>query len=62
VIAGAKSPESMRIANRELAGAIGGRYVTHEGQTHMYKADVLAPALVEALVEGRGTPREAVAA
>ena len=52
----------MRIANRELAGVLGGRYVTLKAQTHMYKAKVLAPALVEALVEDRRTPGEAVAA
>ncbi|MGW4241553.1 alpha/beta fold hydrolase [Nocardia sp. NPDC004722] len=48
VIVGSKSPEWMRNANAALAQAIPG--ATHRvlpGQTHLVKAPVLAPALIE---------------
>ena len=47
VIDGGKSPESMRAANGALAEVLGAGYRTLEGQTHMVKPAVLAPALVE---------------
>ncbi|GAA0323249.1 alpha/beta hydrolase [Actinoallomurus spadix] len=48
VIDGGKSPAWMRNANAALAAAVpGSAYRTLPGQTHMVKAAVLAPALVE---------------
>ncbi|GAA4616837.1 alpha/beta hydrolase [Actinoallomurus liliacearum] len=47
VIDGGKSPAWMRNANAALSAAIpGSAHRTLPGQTHMVKADVLAPALV----------------
>ncbi|MEV5753386.1 alpha/beta hydrolase [Actinoallomurus sp. NPDC052308] len=47
VIDGGKSPAWMRNANAALAAAVpGSTHRTLPGQTHMVKADVLAPALV----------------
>ncbi|WP_040812690.1 alpha/beta fold hydrolase [Nocardia concava] len=48
VIAGSKSPAWMRNANEALAQAIpGATYRVLPGQTHLVKAPVLAPALIE---------------
>ena len=48
VSAGGKSPDGMRNAMRELAGVLpNARYHTLEGQTHIVKAEALAPVLVE---------------
>ncbi|GAB0103860.1 alpha/beta hydrolase [Nocardia sp. JMUB6875] len=48
VIAGSKSPAWMRNANEALAQAIpGATYKVLPGQTHLVKAPVLAPALIE---------------
>lgn len=51
VIDGGKSPDSMRNANADLATVLGADYRTLEGQTHMVKTKVLAPALIEVLVK-----------
>jgi len=46
--AGGKSPDWMRHAMRELADVLpNARHYTLEGQTHLVKAEVLAPVLVE---------------
>ncbi|GAB2504535.1 alpha/beta fold hydrolase [Nocardia heshunensis] len=48
VIAGSKSPAWMRNANEALAQAIpGAKHQVLPGQTHLVKAPVLAPALIE---------------
>jgi len=48
VSAGGKSPDGMRNAMRELAGVLpNAKYHTLEGQTHLVKAEALAPVLVE---------------
>jgi pimeloyl-ACP methyl ester carboxylesterase len=48
VSAGGKSPDGMRNAMRELADVLpNAKYHTLEGQTHIVKAEVLAPVLVE---------------
>jgi pimeloyl-ACP methyl ester carboxylesterase len=47
-VAGGKSPDWMRHAMRELAEVLpNARHHTLEGQTHIVKAEVLAPVLVE---------------
>jgi pimeloyl-ACP methyl ester carboxylesterase len=52
-VAGGKSPDWMRHAMRELAEVLpNARHHTLEGQTHIVKAEVLAPVLVE-FFEGR---------
>lgn len=45
VLAGAKSPNSMRKANADLAEVLGADHRTLEGQNHMVKGKVLAPTL-----------------
>lgn len=53
VMDGGKSPVWMRNAARELAGALpNARYETLPGQTHMVKASVLAPALLNFFTGG----------
>jgi pimeloyl-ACP methyl ester carboxylesterase len=48
VSAGGKSPDGMRNAMRELAGVLpNAKYHTLDGQTHIVKAEALAPVLVE---------------
>ena len=48
VSAGGKSSDGMRNAMRELAAVLpNARYITLEGQTHLVKAEALAPVLVE---------------
>jgi pimeloyl-ACP methyl ester carboxylesterase len=48
VSAGGKSSDGMRNAMRELAAVLpNARYITLEGQTHIVKAEALAPVLVE---------------
>jgi pimeloyl-ACP methyl ester carboxylesterase len=48
VMDGGKSPAWMRHANRSLANVLpNARHRTLEGQTHMVKAEALAPTLVE---------------
>ena len=48
VSAGGKSPDWMRNAMRELAGVLpNAKHRTLEGQTHIVKAEALAPVLVE---------------
>ena len=48
VSAGGKSPDGMRNAMRELADVLpNAKYHTLEGQTHIVKAEALAPVLVE---------------
>lgn len=49
VLAGGKSPDSMRTANADLAKVIGAEHRTLEGQNHMVKGKVLAPALAAVL-------------
>jgi pimeloyl-ACP methyl ester carboxylesterase len=51
VIAGGKSPDYMRNAQAAIAAAVAGaRLETLEGQTHMIKAKVTAPAVAEFLL------------
>lgn len=47
VIGGGKSPEWMRNSVRALAELLGAEHRTLEGQTHLVKAQAIAPALVE---------------
>jgi len=47
VVDGGKSPTWMRNAARALAAALNAKYRTLEGQTHMVKAQALAPVLTE---------------
>jgi pimeloyl-ACP methyl ester carboxylesterase len=47
VIGGGKSPEWMRNSVRALAELLGAEHCTLEGQTHLVKAQAIAPALVE---------------
>lgn len=49
VVAGAKSPASMRNANANLAQVLGADHRTLEGQNHMIKGKALAPLLSELL-------------
>jgi pimeloyl-ACP methyl ester carboxylesterase len=51
VAVGGKSPEWMRNAMRELAGVLDAEHRTLEGQTHIVKAEALAPVLVEFFAE-----------
>jgi len=52
VMDGGKSPEWMRNAQRALAHVVpGAKTQTLEGQTHMVKAEILAPAIVEFFTE-----------
>lgn len=51
VAVGGKSPEWMRNAMRELADVLDAEHRTLEGQTHIVKADALAPVLVEFFAE-----------
>ena len=45
VIGGGKSPQWMRNSGQALAELLGAPYRTLDGQTHMVKADALAPVL-----------------
>lgn len=49
VLAGGKSPSSMREANADLAELLGAEYRPVEGQTHMIKGRTLAPVLAQIL-------------
>lgn len=49
VLAGAKSPDSMRNANADLAEVLGAEHCTLDGQNHMIKGKALAPALIKLL-------------
>ncbi|HYP47267.1 MAG TPA: alpha/beta hydrolase [Thermoleophilaceae bacterium] len=53
VIAGGKSPDSMRQANADLAELLGAEYRTLDGQNHMIKGRALAPVLAQVLKAGR---------
>lgn len=53
VMAGGKSPESMRNAMHQLAAVVpGAAYRTLDGQTHVVKAEALAPVLRDFLTTG----------
>jgi hypothetical protein len=49
VIAGAKSPASMRPANAELAAVLGADHDEIAGQNHMIKGKAIAPTLAKCL-------------
>jgi pimeloyl-ACP methyl ester carboxylesterase len=49
VLAGAKSPDSMRRANADLARVLGAEHRLLPGQNHMIKGTAIAPAVIECL-------------